>query len=192
MNALTIGMLLGTLLIHGGFQSTSTVTDAQRERARRIYLPSVPHEALQKLVGTWEQTTEYSAGGGKATTTRGTVVNRPALGGRFVVSESASKDASGSFATEAILIFGFDGRSSQHTVIVLDTFGTYFVTAAGANSPEASRLLMSGETPEGRGVKRFDVILEWTGADTYVTRIVFNLPGQPPVPAVTSVHRRIR
>jgi hypothetical protein len=50
---------------------------------------------------------------------------------------------------------------------------------------------MNGETPEGKGRKRFEVVLTWVDADTYRVQIIFLLEGRPPVVAVSSVHRRV-
>lgn len=188
-------LALTLCLVHAQPTGASTtqrppVSESQQARAREIYLPSAAHEELKRLVGTWEQTTEYPSPSG-AVRTHGTVVNRSVLEGRFVVSEAAARQKDGALRTESLLIFGFDGRNRSYTVIVLDTFGTYYVTAAGEAQTPSQRLVMSGETPEGKGIKRFDVTLEWLDNNAYETRVIFHLPGRPPVMAFVSTHRRV-
>jgi hypothetical protein len=76
-------------------------------------------------------------------------------------------------------------------VIVLDTFGTYYVTAAGAGPQHPDGpFVMRGETPDGTGTRKFDVVLRWVDADTYVTEIVFHLADRDPFVAVSATHRR--
>ena len=178
-------------IVAAAMQQQPAPTPAQIARAKEIYLPSAPHESLARLTGVWDQEVEY-AGAGAAVRASGRVTNRAVLGGRFVVSEGAARQQGGPLNSESMLLFGFDGRSRQYTVVVLDTFGTYYVTAAGPAPIAGEPIVMKGETPEGAGTKKFDVVLRWIGEDAYKTEIVFHLPGRDPVVAVAATHRRAR
>jgi hypothetical protein len=158
---------------------------------KEIYLPSAPHAALAKLAGEWDQTVELASKDGPPLRAHGRVLNRVVLGGRFVVSEGGAQQPDGALAYGSLLLFGFDGRSRDYTAIVLDTFGTYYVTAAGSAPPDGAPIVMRGETPERGGTKRFDVVLRWLDADTYRTEIVFHLPGREPAVAVAATCRRV-
>ena len=163
-------------------------SDAEVQRMKEIYLPSAAHDWLKRLEGTWHQEAEYGSGDSVVKAV-GTVVNRIILGGRFVHSEGSTAQAGGPLAVESLLVFGFDGRTHDYTVLVLDTFGTYFVTAAGRGRSEQT-VTMQGETLERGGAKKFSVVLTWIDRDTYRTEILFHFPGREPVAAVTALHRR--
>jgi hypothetical protein len=160
-------------------------------RVAAIYLPSEPHRDLAKLAGTWEQEAVFASGGTPVRAT-GRVVNRAVLGGRFIVSEGNATGAS-SFDYGSMLVFGFDGRTREHTVLLFDSFGTYFVEARrpASEDPGAKELKLSGETREGTTPKAFDVVLTWIDADTYRLEIVFRLPGRPPSVAVSFTCKRV-
>jgi hypothetical protein len=164
---------------------------ARMERMKEIYQPSAPHRELAKLAGTWQQEVRLASGKPEPLVLRGRVTNRVVLDGRFVASEGTARAEAGGMAYDSMLMFGFDGRSREYTAIVLDTFGTYFVTAAGAASPGASAITMKGQTPEGGSIKHFDVVLTWIDANTYRTEIIFKFPGREPDVAVSTTYRRV-
>ena len=167
-------------------------TAAQIERMREIYEPSAPHRDLETLVGEWEQEVKLASGKPEPAIARGRVTNRSILGGRFLVSEGAARAESGGLTIDSMLIFGFDGRSREYTVTVMDTFGTYSVSASGKGDAAARAIVMSGETPERGAMKRFDVVLTRVDADTYRTEIIFRFPDRPPSIAVETTYRRVR
>jgi hypothetical protein len=167
-------------------------TPEQIERMKAIYQPSAPHLALAKLEGTWEQEVRLASGSGDPVVIRGRAVNRVVLGGRFVVSEGQATGGEGAPALDSMLIFGFDGRTREYTSVVMDTFGTYYVTAAGAPGQDAGAIAMKGQTPERGAMKQFDVVLTWIDADTYRTEIIFRFPDRPPSAAVSTTYRRMR
>jgi hypothetical protein len=164
-------------------------TAEQIERMKAIYLPSPPHRDLERLAGEWDVEAEY-ASGNKSVRANGRVMNRVALGGRFVVSEGRARAAEGTLDVESIFLFGYDGRTGEHTVVLLDTFGTYYVTAAGKAPVPLSEVVMRGETIEGNGTKKFEVRLRWVDRHTYRTEIVFRFADREPVIAVAATHRR--
>lgn len=188
--ALMIAFASATLL---GQASGQTISPEEKQRIQDIYVPSAAHRELSRLEGKWEQTSEYASGPGAVTQFHGLVVNRLILGGRFLVSEGAVRQVNGDLTIESMLVFGFDGRIRQFTSLVFDTFGTYYVSAAGASDRPAKRIVMSGETLEGKNPKRFDVVLEWLGADEYRIQIIFHHADKStPTVAVSSMYRRAK
>ena len=185
--------------------ATGTVVSGQQppsEAQMRAMLaktqPTTQHQELAALVGRWDQEVTYRMGGGQTTTIKGTSVNRMILGGRFLVSESTSAPPPGApagSAMETMRIYGFDRRTSQYTIIELDSMGTYWVSAAG-NKKEASTILMSGESLDDHGgapeMRKFDMVLRVIDPDTYVTEVIFKFPGRPDLKLVETLHRRVK
>ena len=142
-------------------------------------------------MGTWAQDVTF-ASGTSLVKASGRVVNRLVLGGRFLHSEGQAANPP-ALDYQSMLTFGFDGRSQEYTVVVFDSFGTYYVEARQplAAFTASGELRLVGTTPEGAATKRFEVVLSWLDENTYRVEIVFRLPDRPPVVAVSSLCRRI-
>jgi len=160
--------------------------------------PVGEHQELATLAGSWTQEITYAMGG-PPTKANGTATNRMILGGRFLVSEGTSPNPAGPGFGDATVgsmtIYGFDRRTHEFTIIGLDTMGTYYVTAAGKKT-DPRTVVMAGETDEElAGVKRqqkYDMVLKFIDADTYVSEIIFKFPGMPDQTLVAVTHRRIK
>lgn len=159
--------------------------------------PGPAHRELASLEGEWTQEVTYNAGTPKPLKAHGTAMNRMILGGRFLLSERTSR-VSGenpmpALNIDAMSIYGFDRRTDEYTIVELDTTGTYWVSAAG-RPKEDKTIVMSGESLDdhagSREMRKYDMVLQFVDADTYVTRIVFKFEGRPPVTLVEAVHRR--
>ena len=173
-------------------------TPEQVKAAMAKTMPGDHHRELALLVGEWTQDVTYYMGTRKPMRSRGTARNRMILGGRFLVSERTSHVSAGEVGdvkVEAMSIYGFDGRTSEYTILELDTMGTYWVSAAGA-PPLDNTIVMSGETIDSqsstRGLKKYDMVLRVVDADTYVTEIIFKFPNRPPTKLVEVVSRRVK
>lgn len=167
-------------------------TPEQIQRMKDIYLPSAPHAVLARLAGEWDQEIDF-ASGTSVERVVGRVRNRMAIGGRFLISEGDARKPGGGLDLTSMLVFGFDGRTREHTAVVFDSFGTYYVTAAGAAPAEGGGpIVMRGETMEGAGTKKYDVVLRVTGEDSYAVQVIFHLPGRDPVVALSATYRRVR
>ena len=161
--------------------------------------PGPEHQALTQLVGTWNQEITYDMGGAKKLTVKGTATNRLILGGRFLTSERTADNPAGAVygepKAEALSIYGFDRRNSQYTILELDSLGTYWVSAAGSKA-EAGSIVMSGETEDDHGgrkeIRKYDMVLRFVDADTYVTQIIFKFPGKAPLTLVETLSRRVK
>jgi len=163
----------------------------QVERMKAIYQPSAPHRELARLAGTWEQEARLANGTPEPVVLRGRVTNRVVLDGRFIASEGLARGPAGGPVLESMLILGFDGRTREYTAIVMDTFGTYYVTAAGPGTPDSASIVMKGQTPERGSVKHFDVVLTWIDANSYRVEIIFRIPDREPTVAVSTTYRRV-
>jgi hypothetical protein len=163
--------------------------------------PVAEHQELAALAGRWTQEVTYSMGGPPMKAS-GMVTNRMILGGRFLVSEGSSPNPAGPGAGDPTVdfmsIYGFDRRTKEFTIITLDTMGTYYVTAAG-NRTEPRTIVMRGETLDdhggstpGKEMRKYDMVLKFVDADTYVTEIIFHFPGRTPQTVVSVTHRRLK
>ena len=135
--------------------------------------PGPEHQRLQALVGKWDQEiTVWSKPGAKPMTLKGSCENKMILGGRFLVSESRGN--MGAMSVESTHITGFDRRHKKYTVIGLDTFGTYYVTAAGPFDDAKQAVVMYGEDVDPiLGTQKYDMILRVLNPDKYTIEIVF-------------------
>lgn len=160
--------------------------------------PVAEHKELAALAGRWTQEITYSMGGAPMKAS-GTVTNRMVLGGRFLVSEGTSPNPAGPGlgdpAMEFMTTYGFDRRTQEFTIIGLDTMGTYYVTAAGTKT-DARTIVMRGETLDehagSREMRKYDMVLKFIDADTYMSEIIFHFPGRPPQTIVSVTYRRMK
>jgi len=158
--------------------------------------PTTEHQELAKLAGRWNQEVTWSMGGPPVKAT-GIVTNRMILGGRFLVSEGTSNNPIGFGDTtiELMTIYGFDRRTRDYTIVGYDSFGTYYVTAAGKKTP-AGLVLMHGETLEHEAgsttMRKYDMTLRVVDANTYVTEVIFKVAGQPDQTIASVTHRKIQ
>ena len=172
-------------------------TPEQIQKMLEPMKPVAEHQELAALAGRWTQEVTYDMGQKMKST--GTVTNRMILGGRFLVSEGSSANPAGPGigdpTLETMSIYGFDRRTKEFTIVHHDTMGTYYVTAAG-NKTEPRTVVMRGETPDDHGgakeMRKYDMVLKFVDADTYVTEIIFHFPGRAPQTVVSVTHRRMK
>jgi len=197
MNRLTITLCtaLVTLAASSAFAQTQP-TPEQMALMLEEMRPTTEHQELAKLTGRWNQEVTWSMGGPPVKAT-GTVTNRMILGGRFLVSEGSSNNPIGFGDTtiELMTIYGFDRRTRDYTIVGYDSFGTYYVTAAGKKTP-AGLVLMHGETLEHEAgtttTRKYDMTLRVVDANTYITEVIFKFQGQPDQTIASVTHRRIQ
>jgi hypothetical protein len=104
--------------------------------------PGPEHEQLAARTGDWKLTIRMFAGA-QPTEMTGTATNEMLVGGRF--HQSTYKAAGAGFETEGVLTTGFDRRHGEYTMILMDNFGTYFVTARGKPPAEGEELKLVGK-----------------------------------------------
>ena len=160
--------------------------------------PAAEHKELAALAGQWTQHITYSMGGASMKAT-GTVTNKMILAGRFLVSEGTSANPAGPGVGDPTLDFmstyGFDRRTQEFTIVHLDSMGTYYVSAAGKKT-DARTIVMRGETLDdhagSREMRKYDMVLKFIDADTYMSEIIFHFPGRPPQTIVSVTYRRVK
>ncbi|HYH45509.1 MAG TPA: DUF1579 family protein [Thermoanaerobaculia bacterium] len=161
---------------------------AMMAAAREMAKPVAEHQKLAALAGTWDQT--YQMPG--APPLKGTSVNTPILGGRFLELKVAGGE--GDFRVEGLTVLGFDRRANQYTLVGFDTWGTYYVTAAGAWDEAAKAWKLPGENkdPQTGRTETYTFVLRPEGPDRYVMEVLFHMPDGQTVKAVeiTSTRRK--
>ena len=91
--------------------------------------PGPEHKNLSTYVGSWNTRLQM----GKDTYV-GNSTTKMIVGNRFLqVNFSVSNETN---SIEGIFMIGFDRRNNAYQVLGMDSFGTYFVTAAGPKSEE--------------------------------------------------------
>jgi hypothetical protein len=126
--------------------------------------PGPAHARLGRLAGEWDvvmliEGAEVSKGAGRASAI---------LDGRFQVVDFHLDSGPGEGSYRYTL--GFDRRHDEYSIVVMDTSGTYFVTARG---PEADGIIQMAGTDDDPMMtrmgfeKRFTFGLDLTDNDTF-------------------------
>lgn len=147
-----------------------------RARVARAAEPGPEHARLTALEGAWRWETVFRpAPGAEPATATGVATARPILDGRFLVLEARRRE--GEAAPRASrTILGFDRRSEEYTVLALDTWGTYWVTARGSWDGARDAAVMSGRDrdPLLGHVQLYDFVLSFPEPDAFRIEIVFH------------------
>jgi hypothetical protein len=129
------------------------------------------------MAGKWELAVKFWASpGAQPDTSSGTAENRMILGGRFLECRSSSGE--GAAAMEAMTIIGFDRRTSLYQYIGLDTWGTYYITAAGKFDESKGVITFSGEDfdPMVNFTQVYDIVLTIIDNDQFISELIFKNP----------------
>lgn len=122
-------LFAGTLLAAaaGGNALYGQDEPPSREELIEQSRPGSEHDRLASLEGEWEVVERFASPG--AEELRGTAQASGILDGRFLVLDFtlATEPAAQSFR----YTLGFDRRHDEYSIVVMDTSGTYFVTARG-------------------------------------------------------------
>jgi len=143
-------------------------------QAMELAQPGPEHERLAALVGTWKMETKlWMVPGTEPMTQSGKIESTMILGGRFLMSEAESGE--GFMATESVGLMGFDRRSGEYTTVGFDTWGTYYVTGAGAWDEDRGAIVLSGEDYDAATdhTKIYDFVLTPLSPDTYRFEVIF-------------------
>ena len=158
--------------------------------------PGPEHEILVKMAGTWEQTVKFwMKPGSEPSVMHGKSVNTMILGGRFLQSNVTGGE--GEMKMEGLNLMGYDRRHKKFTTVGFDTWGTYYVTAAGPYDEKTKSIVMYGEDEEPTmGItQKYDIIVQIVDEDTYVTEIVFKdarTPDQKEFKMVEVTNKRVK
>ncbi len=141
---------------------------------QQLNTPGEEHKRLEGLVGNWDMEVKiWSQPGAEPTVFKGKSTNKMILGGRFLESRSTSGE--GEMYTEALTIIGYDMRHKKYTSVGYDTWGTYYVMAAGEYDDKTKSIVMSGEDydPIMKFTQKWDFVLKFIDNDKYVWEIIF-------------------
>jgi hypothetical protein len=141
------------------------------DMARRIMenaQPGPEHQQLAAFVGRWDATFK---GMGMDFTIP--VENRMILGGRFLTSSAGGTVQGMPF--EILNILGFDRGPGVYTAVGFDTFGTFYVTAAGKWIEAENRAVLAGSYEDAVTGHAHVYEFVWTvqSPDRYTWEIVF-------------------
>jgi hypothetical protein len=157
---------------------TAPSDSARQEMIRRAMdrLRAGPeHAVLGALAGgRWTVTSRYADGAGRADVViTGSASTRTVLDGRFLVVEVAAR--SPRLEADSYTIYGYDRRFGRYTYVGHDSFGTYYVTAAGPYDSTSRSIRMAGEARQPNGsAKRYEMVLRVESEDRFVTEIWFD------------------
>ena len=157
----------------------SQMTDEEKqEMAAKVYAlmePGEQHEMLKPLVGSWDVEMKYlPQPGADPITFQMKAKSEMILGGRFL--KIKGKTEAGMMSGESLQFIGFNRRHEKFTAIGLDTFGTYYVTAAGTYDKGSKTITMRGtdEDPIMGHTQEYDFVVEFVDADTWKYSVVFH------------------
>jgi hypothetical protein len=136
--------------------------------------PGPEHERLAGLAGKFNVEVKlWMSPGAEPMLVAGSGENRTILGGRFL--EMAAVTGEGAMETHGLILLGFDRRHEKYTLINMDNWGTYYITAAGTFDKASGKIVMSGEDedPVMEHTQVFDWTLQIIDDDTYVFEVIF-------------------
>ncbi len=139
--------------------------------------PGPEHELFKGLVGSYTlEGNIWMAPGATPMTISGTTESELILGGRFLKTTSVSGE--GQMRTESFGLLGFDRRFGHYTSVGFDTWGTYYVTAAGKINDEKTKITMYGEDidPVSNMTQKYDFVYEIINDSSYVVSVIFYNP----------------
>ncbi len=149
--------------------------DDPAAQAAELMKPGPEHTLLETLVGSWNMELKFwPSPGAEVVTASGTATHRMILGGRFLLMESTSGE--GDLYAESMTIMGYDRRQHKFTNVGYDTWGTYYITAAGTYDTENRKFTLLGEDDDPVfGLKqKYSFITTIRDHDTVMTELVFH------------------
>jgi hypothetical protein len=134
---------------------------APAARAQEFPKPGPEHEALKKLVGTWEAT--LNAGGMES---KGTMTYKMDLGGLWLVSEFEANMFGQKFTGRGL--DSYDAAKKKYVGIWVDNMVTSPLVMEGTWDEAKKTLTMAGTGPgmDGKPTK-FKTVTEWRDDDTF-------------------------
>lgn len=159
------------------------MTDMETSELARLAEPGPEHERLKTLEGDWNLTSRWwMEPGEEPLKVSGTGSNRMILGGRFLEMRTELsgnpyfRDEDGTpDPMETRVIYGFDRRRDEYTLVGFDTLGTFYVTASGTYDADSATITLRGrdEDPALQTVQEYDMHLRFESDDRVVWDVVF-------------------
>ena len=190
---LTLALLLAAALPAAAQEPANEEQRKKMQAMMAAMQPGREHARLARLAGSWDvEITMWSGPGGESFKAAASAENRMILGGRFL--ESRVVGGQPPMQIESLTLMGFDRRFDRYTTIGLDTWGTYYVTAAGTMTDSLVNMHGTDEDPIAGHTQVYDMNLRFVDADTYVTDVTFtdevHTRGKGPFKAFEAVYRR--
>jgi len=193
-------VLLALVLPVGAAHGQGAISDDSlavlQAEAMRLSALGPEHDRLAAMAGEWTADIKvWMKPGDSPMVFTGTAVNEMILGGRFLISRAVAGEGD-PMRTENFTILGFDRRHGRYTTVAYDTWGTYYVTAAGPFDEATGTITMSGEEvdPVMKITQKYEFDCQLVGPDEYVWSTVFKNPeftgGAPEFKMVEVVHKR--
>jgi len=190
-------MLLSPALLWSQEDVDTTKQEDMMAEYMKLAQPSEEHKLLESMIGKWELTGKcWEKPGAEPTFVTGKSFNKTVLGGRFLMSEW--EEGEGEMQGHGLNIMGFDRRFNRYTLVGFDTWGTYYITAAGTWDETTNTITMSGEDydPLGKFTQKYDFIFRFVDDDTYIIELVFQkgelTEGLPEFKMAESVFTRVK
>ena len=155
--------------------------------------PGPEHARLARLAGIWDvELSMWSPGGDAPVKAAAVAENEMILGGRFL--QSRVRGGEPPMQIESLVLTGFDRRYGRYTTVGFDTWGTYYVTAAGRIEDSLITMHGTDEDPIAGHTQVYDMNLRFVDQDTYVTDVTFtdavHAQGKGSFKAFEAVYRR--
>ncbi len=157
-------------------------SDAMMQMYAEMAKPVAEHIRLRGFTGKWSITTKLWFNPAEPPrTSSGTATGRLILGGRFL--ELAASVKGGGLDADSVTLFGFDRRTSDYTMIGLDTLGTYYITAAGKYDDAVKGIALDGSylMPPANQQQKYRFVWRSDSPDEHVLVLHFDVAGGKPM-----------
>jgi hypothetical protein len=188
--------ILVTLVLSIGVSIGQELAQEKINKMMELAKPGPEHKMLEKMVGSWEQTVKlWMTPGAEPAEMKGKSENKMILGARFLQSDVTGGE--GEMKMEGLNLMGYDRRHNHFTTVGFDTWGTYYVTAAGPYDEKSNAIIMYGEDEEAtmEMTQKYNIIVRFVDDNTYITEVVFKdkrTPNQSEFKMVEVTHKRIK
>ncbi|MEW6412905.1 MAG: DUF1579 family protein [Candidatus Zixiibacteriota bacterium] len=163
----------------GGFSSAQEASDSPTQeelmaRAIELATPGDEHKMLEKLCGVWDfEATMWMQPGAEPVVYPGQSEAKLVLGGRFLYGEFTTE--AGELSGEGIYIMGFDRWREEFTYVGFDSWGTYYLTAAGAYDSVTNSITLYGEDddPVTGYAQQYDFVVTFVSDDSWRFEVIY-------------------
>jgi len=155
-----------------------SAAEAMMAQALEAAKPVAEHQLLAELSGAWKVMSRFWFDPSQEPlTATGTASGAMILGGRFL---QLNTKMSGGLGGEAMSLFGFDRRTSEYTLIGVDTHGTYSISAAGKQDDARKGIVLHGNyaDPSDGSEQKFRFVLGKPSANEHLLTLYFVKNGQ--------------
>lgn len=191
MKRLLVALVIAVPLIAEEPKKVSS--DAMMEMYADMARPVSEHAKLRELTGKWNMTTKLWFNPAEPPrTASGTATGRLILGGRFLELTGSLKG--GGVDADSVTLFGFDRRTSDYTMVGLDTLGTYYITAAGKYDDAAKGIALDGSylMPPANQEQKYRFVWRSDSPDEHVLVLHFDVPGGKPMLVAETILKRAK